>query len=195
MLENLKYYKGNEKTNEIVEVEIYKHGQYYTTCVINVYLLISDVKIFPCGTGDDYELKSEELVQVLEFIQKQREAIIFRYPVKSVKNWEESGLPTFRDYCKPGDIVDKDIVDYFMSCYPPLSMSSSYVQCGEPCTNEMDDNNKYRLTYVTFVRISSSQWRFVGYCFEGETTNRAEVKTSLELYIEKVKQGLKRTEE
>lgn len=70
MLENLKYYKGSRTTYEAVEGEIHKHGQYYTTCVIGVYSLTSGIKSFPCGIGDDYELKGEELVQVLEFIQK-----------------------------------------------------------------------------------------------------------------------------
>ena len=71
MLENLKYYKGSRAMQEAVEGEIHKHGQYYTTCVIGVYSLTSGIKSFPCGIGDDYELKGEELVQVLEFIQKQ----------------------------------------------------------------------------------------------------------------------------
>ncbi len=187
MLENLKYYKGSRTTYEAVEGEIRKNGQYYTTCVIEVYSLTSGIKTFPCGIGDDYELKGEELVQVLEFIQKQREAIASRYPVKTYEDWQESGLPTFEDYCKPGDTVDEAMVDYFMNCVPPVSMSSSCAQAGEAYNHASDDKNRYRATYTTFVRLSSSQWRFAGYCYRGETTNRVEVETSLERRIKEAR--------
>lgn len=157
MLENLKYYKGSRTTYEAVEAEVHKHGQYYTTCVIGVYSLTSGIKAFPCGIGDDYELKGEELVQVLGFIQKQREAITSRYPVKTYEGWEKSGLPTFDDYCKPGDTVDEAMTDYFMNCVPPVSMSSSCAQGGEAHSHVPDGKNRYRATYPTFVRLSSSQ--------------------------------------
>lgn len=144
MLQNLKYYKESRAMQEAVEGEIHKHGQYYTTCVIGVYSLTSGIKAFPCGIGDDYELKGEELVQVLEFIQKQREAIASRYLVKTYEGWQESGLPTFEDYCKPGDTVDEAMVDYFMNCVPPVSMSSSCAQAGEAYNHVPDDKNRYR---------------------------------------------------
>lgn len=187
MLQNLKYYKESRDMQEAVEGEIYKHGQYYTTCVIGAYSLTSGIKAFPCGIGDDYELKGEELVLVLEFIQKQREAIASRYPVKTYEGWQESGLPTFEDYCKPGDTVDEAMVDYFMNCVPPVSMSSSCAQVGEAYNHVPDDKNRYRATYLTFVRLSSSQWRFAGYCYAGETTNRVEVETSLERRIKEAR--------
>lgn len=72
MLQNLKYYKGSRAMQEAVEGEIHKHGQYYTTCVIGVYSLTSGIKAFPCGIGDDYELKGEELVARAFVLRRQR---------------------------------------------------------------------------------------------------------------------------
>lgn len=124
---------------------------------------------------------------MLEFIQKQREAIASRYLVKTYEGWQESGLPTFEDYCKPGDTVDEAMVDYFMNCVPPVSMSSSCAQAGEAYNHAPDDKNRYRATYLTFVRLSSSQWRFAGYCYAGETTNLVETETSLERRIKEAR--------
>lgn len=83
--------------------------------------------------------------------------------------------------------MDEAMVDYFMNCVPPASMSSSCAQAGEAYNHVPDDKNRYRATYTTFVRLSSSKWRFAGYCYAGETTNRAEVETSLERRIKEAR--------
>lgn len=83
--------------------------------------------------------------------------------------------------------MDEAMVDYFMNCVPPVSMSSSCSQAGEAYNHVPDDKNRYRATYTTFVRLSSSQWRFAGYCYRGETTNRVDVETSLERRIKETR--------
>lgn len=68
-----------------------------------------------------------------------------------------------------------------------FSISSSCAQAGEAYNHVPDDKNRCRATYLTFVRLSSSQWRFAGYCYAGETTNRVEVETSLERRIKEAR--------
>lgn len=60
-------------------------------------------------------------------------------------------------------------------------------KAGEAYNHVPDDKNRYRATYTTFVRLSSSQWRFAGYCYRGETTNRVDVETSLERRIKETR--------
>lgn len=188
MLCNFRYYRGGRTAQETVDADIYENDSYKTTCVINVYSLTSYINSFPCGNGDDYELKGEELVRVLEFVRSKRESIFHHYKnVQTYEEWMNSGLPTFEDYCKPGDIVDEAMVDYFMNSVPPVTMSSSCAQAGEAYSHERDDYGKYRATYTTFFRLTPSSWRFAGYCFKGETTNRVEVKTRLDRRIEEVR--------
>lgn len=194
MLKDFRYYAGSEnKAAETIEADVIKiSGIYKTTVAINAYLLTSCITSFPCGDGDDYTLTREETLKALETLQEGRRQLLERYPVKTFQGWRESGLPTFKDYCKPGDKVDEEMVDYFVNSVPPVTLRSDCTQSGEPFSSEADpETGKYRQTYGTFVRLTSSLWRFEGYCFIGQTTNKVKAKTSLERRIEELRGGIK----
>lgn len=167
------YHRGTENSRESVEFDIRKaNGDYITTCVVDVDLLVFGVEVYPCGNGDDIKLTKQEQYDILTFAKAERIKIktASAFP-KNLVSWHESGLRTFEEYFAPGDMVTEDLVDYFVNIMPPKTMLSNCVQAGEVYSHEKDEHGNYRSTYLTFHKIGGD-WHFIGYCFAGETKNR-----------------------
>lgn len=191
--EVFRYYKGSPDSRETVELdEVRSDGMYITTCAVNLDLLMCGISAFPCGNGDDLKLDPEQQLKILEFAQAERKMLTDRDTVKTLDGWHNSGLPTFEDYCFPGDTVDEAIVDHFVNSVPPVTLRSDCTQAGEAYDTQQDpDTGQWRSTYTTFSRLSSSSWRFEGYCFKGQTNNRVEQKTRLERRIEELRREVR----
>lgn len=86
-----KYLRGSQDSREAVEFDITRRGQYITTCVVDVDLLISGLKAFPCGNGDDVKLTAQQRLAILELVQAERKRITDSYPVKTYEGWQASG--------------------------------------------------------------------------------------------------------
>ena len=168
-----KYLRGSRDSREVVEFDISKRGQYITTCVADVSLLLCGILSFPCGNGDDVTLNGQQQLDILELVQAEREKITSGIEVKTMESWYGSGL-NFDDYCFPGDTVGEDIVDYFVNAVPPVTLRYDCIQAGEEHSCEPDGYGKCRATYTTFHRTGDGRCRFDGYCFEGENQNRVE---------------------
>ena len=168
-----KYLRGSRDSREIVEFDISKRGQYITTCVVDVDLLLCGILSFPCGNGDDVTLTGQRQLDILELVQAEREKITSGIEVKTMESWYGSGL-NFDDYCFPGDTVGEDIVDYFVNVVSPVTLRYDCMQAGEEHSCEPDGSGKYRATYTTFHRTGDVRFRFDGYCFKGENQNRVE---------------------
>lgn len=186
-----RYFRGSKDSFEAVEFDVTKDGgsTYITTCVINVCLLLAGVTAFPCGNGDDIKLTSEQQLEVLEYLQAERKKITEGEAIKSLDGWHKSGLHSWEEYCKPGELVTEDIVDEFTNSVPPTTLRSGYVQAGEACSSEQDDDGVWRDTYTTFTYhgkdgAGRSLWLHNGYCFKNGTDNKASTETSLERRIE-----------
>lgn len=193
-MDNLKYYRGSQDSFEAVEFDVTKDGGslYVTTCVINVCLLLAGVTAFPCGNGDDIKLTPEQRLELLEFLLAERKKITGPETVKSLDGWHKSGLHSWEEYCKPGELVMEDIVDQFVNSVPPTTLRSGYVQAGEAYDCQPDGDGVWRDTYTTFTYhgkdgAGRSLWLYNGHCFKNGTDNKAEVKTSLERQIEAVR--------
>ena len=182
-----KYLRGSQDSREAVEFDITRRGHYITTCVVDVDLLISGLKAFPCGNGDDVKLTAQQRLAILELVQVERKRITDSYPVKTYKGWQESGLRTFEEYCFPDDEVDEEMVDYFLNAVPPRLVHPNCVQAGEPYSSEGDEQGGYRQTYITFSTLGGERWRFDGYCFYKENTNRYTRKSRLEERIDEAR--------
>lgn len=173
-----RYIKGSASTTEAVEFDITKtNGNYITTCVVNISVLLAGVKTFPCGNGDDIKLNNRERLELLKALKEERDKIKLNGLQKTHKGWGDSGVPSFDDYVEVGDEVDEEMVEHFANCVPPCTYRSDLVQCGEPYSHEYDTNGKFRATYSTFAKRSDGKWYFVGECFAGGIENRTE-KTS-----------------
>jgi len=81
--------------------------------------------------------------------------------IKTYKEWEGS----LYDYLKVGDIVDDEMVDYFINVLPPVTFKSYLVQMGEPYSHV---NGK--ATYSTLYK-STEGWTYMGNCHRGETVS------------------------
>lgn len=192
--EDFRYYRGGRDCYEAVELdEVRSDGMYITTCVVNVDLLLCGIASHPCGNGDDRKLDPEEQLKVLEFTQAERKKITDSYPVKTYEGWHESGLPTFEDYCFPGDEVDEAVVDHFVNSVPPVLLRSSCTQAGEAYSSEPDERTgRHRNTYTTFHKAGEGRWIFDGHCFYGENENRSTGKTRLERRIDEVRREVQK---
>lgn len=190
-----KYLRGSQDSREAVEFDITRRGQYITTCVVDVDLLLCGIKAFPCGNGDDVKLTPEQQFAILETVQQERKRITDSYPIKTYEGWRESGLPLFEDYCFPGDTVDEAMVEHFVNSVPPVLMLSFCTQAGEPFSHEGDERGAYRPTYTTFHDLGGGRWQFDGYCFYKENTNRYVRKSRLEERITEARREAKQCTE
>lgn len=167
-----RYRKGSPDSREAVEFDITRRGQYVTTCVVDVDLLLCGFKAFPCGNGDDLKPTPERRLEILEFVQTERKKITDGLPVKTYAGWQASGFHAFSDYCFPGDKVDEEMVEYFVNSVPPVLTLSFCTQGGEAWDYKPDGKNGNRPTYITFHDLGGGYWQFDGYCFYKENTNR-----------------------
>lgn len=59
-----------------------------------------------------------------------------REELKTIEGWHKSGCNSWDEYCKPGDMVDQGVADYFLDILPPRTMTRDYFQVGEPHSHE-----------------------------------------------------------
>ena len=72
-----------------------------------------------------------------------------------------------------GDFVTEQVVNDFMDMLPPLTLTSTLMQVGEPYAQRYDDETcKYRSTFTTFKRVSETVWEYCGDCFAKESVMR-----------------------
>jgi hypothetical protein len=86
--------------------------------------------------------------------------------IKTFANWK-NGLT---QYLKIGDLVDEEMVNYFIDVLPPATFNSNLIQIGEPYSHEKDSNGNYRATYST-LKNTCEGWEYCGNCFRGDTKN------------------------
>lgn len=87
---------------------------------------------------------------------------------KNLNDWYKSNIDSFEKFCKPGDVVDQDIVDEFINSLPPIINHENFVQAGEPYSHKFDiEDNKFKATYTTFER-EEGHWIYKGNCFRGK---------------------------
>lgn len=190
-MKKLRYYRGSNDCFETIKFDVTKKGQDITTCVVKVSLLLAGIKSFPCDNGNDIILTAQQRIKILKFLQAERKKITDGFLVKTYNGWLQSGLPTFEDYCFPGDEVDEDIVDYFVNSVPPITLRSSCTQAGEADSVEQDSSGRYRNTYTTFHCIENRRWRYDGLCFRNCNENKVEKPYSslkLDLLISEAQQ-------
>lgn len=192
-MERYKYLRGSRDSREIVEFDISKRGQYITTCVVDVDLLLCGIKAFPCGSGDDVKLTGQQQLDILELVAAERRKITSGIEVKTMESWYGSGL-NFDDYCFPGDTVGEDVVDYFVNVVPPVTLRGDCVQAGEEHSTECGDDGKYRATYTTFHRTGDGRYFFDGYCFKGENQNRVEKTYSQQRFEKRLAEARREVE-
>lgn len=85
---------------------------------------------------------------------------------KTMEDWNNSKENYFESFFKPGDIVDQDVVEYFVNSLPPVTLREYFVQAGEPYNHRVDPEDKIcKATYPTFER-GIENWIYKGNCFK-----------------------------
>jgi len=128
---NYNYIRGSQSGAENVEFEIRLHGDYITTCVVNVSRLLDGVKTHPCGNGDDYHLNKSTVTKVLKTIRNGRSEIKYSGILKTFDAWNGSEL-SLSDFLAVDDMVDDTLVEEQRDCVPPHCLTRRYLQVGEP---------------------------------------------------------------
>ena len=67
-----------------------------------------------------------------------------------------------------GDLVEEQVVQNFMDCLPPASMTGQCSQLGELYSHKPDENGNRKATYLTFKRLDHATWIYCGHCFRGQ---------------------------
>ena len=185
---------------ESIEFDIFCNGIYETACVVNVRLLLSGIRTFSCGNGDDFKLRDSAMMEVLDFLKTNRDAIKYNdsQKVKTLVSWSGSGL-NLDEFLYVGCEVDEALVDEQLNCVPPRSHKLGYVQVGEPYTDALDTRNgkeRYRPVYATFhkkTKDGRTFWIYAGHCFAGDDVNRVPEKDlpgSMLRKLKEVTQGM-----
>jgi hypothetical protein len=140
--------------------------------------------------GFTIELPDDVRLELLRFVQENREMILAAHPVKTRAGWSESGIAVFREYCKPGDTVDDAMVAYFRDSLLPATSHTGFLQAGDPVNSEADWFGQPRATYTTFCKEESS-WIYKGSCFLEEDINRETAPRTIETEIKNLEQKYK----
>lgn len=86
--------------------------------------------------------------------------------VKTKKGWDSSGK-NLGEYLQIGDMVDDEMMDYFLGVLPPATFRSNLIQIGEPY-----DHVRGRATFSTIYKPLEvcKYWLYAGHCYRGECT-------------------------
>ena len=76
--------------------------------------------------------------------------------MKTYKQWTES-KKDLNEFLQIGDVVDEDILDYFIGVLPPACQSPRCVQIGEPYTHDAGGP-----LFATLEKIDG-QWIYTGH--------------------------------
>ena len=91
--------------------------------------------------------------------------------LKTIDGWHKSGCGDWDTYCKPGELVDEGVADYFLDILPPRTMKKGYFQVGEPHSHAVNPETMQSCgTYATFVRVGGGMWEYKGHCFPNGLT-------------------------
>ena len=75
-----------------------------------------------------------------------------REELKTIEGWHKSECNSWDEYCKPGDMVDQGVADYF--------------QVGEPHNHAINPKTMKNCgTYATFAVRGKEIWEYCGNCF------------------------------
>ena len=76
--------------------------------------------------------------------------------MKTMKQCNESKL-TLTEFLQVSDEVDGEMVDYFVGCLPPQTMTEDCIQIGEP----YDQDGYGRPTFITLEKVGDA-WHYAG---------------------------------
>ena len=145
--------------NKEITADDYKHGDYEYVSTQKIYdVTLEGVEDFTKEKICYFE-KSE---QADETVEQETEII------KTMDNWQKSNSSDFDDFAKVEDVVDEDIIDFFVNGISPITYRSNLIQCGEPYTHETNPKTgRWEPAFITFARELGS-WVYKGICFYRE---------------------------
>jgi len=79
--------------------------------------------------------------------------------LKAFEHWKSGELA---EYLEVGDLVDDEMVNYFLTAMPPAFHSDRIIQMGDP--HYIGDNDPLYMTLI----LTNRGWMFHGDCFQFE---------------------------
>lgn len=160
-----------------------------TECMVRVPLLVlyPTFREFPCADGASAVLSNEQLLELLYKVKEAQTEMASSSP-KTLKAWEDSGLDLV-EFVSVGDIVDEDIVNYFLNVLPPIVNYRNLLQVSEPFSSEACESGGCKNTYLTFHKEADGNWHFCGACFPYEHVNRADMRPKIDRVLDKIAKG------
>lgn len=101
--------------------------------------------------------------------------------VKTMEEWtkfaDSAEKGGFEYFCKPGELVDDSIFDYFLNVLPPHRWNWGYLQVGEPYSFAYNPKSgREESTWTTFNQIDKGVYVYCGVCFTNDTKDASEYK-------------------
>lgn len=111
--------------------------------------------------GPEFEpVEGDLLTTKLPFVHKKSGRIFYVLPdpeVKTLQAWQDS-KQMLSEFLTISDQIDDTLTDYVLSCVPPVTWTSEFIQMGEAY-----DHNKYGARYLTFFK-DGENWQYIGLC-------------------------------
>ncbi len=150
--------------NREITADDYKHGDYEYVSTQKIYDVTDDCVEDFTKEKICYFEKSE---QADETVEQETEII------KTMNDWQRSNSSDFDSFAKVEDVIDEDIIDFFVNGISPITYRSNLIQCGEPYSHKYNPRTKRNEgTYITFAK-TGDKWIYKGHCFFGEQKNIA----------------------
>lgn len=150
--------------NKEITADDYKHGDYEYVSTQKIYDVTDDCVEDFTKEKICYFEKSE---QADETVEQETEII------KTMNDWQRSNSSDFDSFAKVEDVVDEDIIDFFVNGISPITYRSNLIQSGEPYSHKYNPRTKRNEgTYITFAK-TGDKWIYKGHCFFGEQKNIA----------------------
>lgn len=169
------YNPGSQSNGENITL-FYKTADKLRTVTVDISLLNPRRKIGIDQDNNEVVLTPGEIYNVQLTLVSGREKLRAKEYIKSLKGWQESGIPSFGDYVFPGEPVTDSFVKYYTDILPPTIQKPGYLQAGGECCQLKDVDGKYKPCYLTFVR-HDNVWFYAGICFFGKAENQKPLYT------------------
>lgn len=137
-------------------------------------------KIFQVDEGTAWCIEANTLSEAKEIAKKYKGHIVIKKglkivaefnnidDIKTMDDWQKSNSSDFDSFAKVEDVVDEDIIDFFVNGISPITYRSNLIQSGEPYSHKYNPRTKRNEgTYITFAK-TGDKWIYKGHCFCGE---------------------------
>lgn len=152
------------------------------------YKVVYDRKGYTIEVGQNGWIPDKEIAE--KILKKKQGQSLYRDKKLYLEERDAKSVPTacqkyngkrvlnedlmYFDALEIGDLVEDVIIENGRNTLPPACDRSDCIQFGEAYSTRIDDDGKWKTTYLTFKKVTDGIWEFCGDCFRGENAQTGE---------------------